>query len=182
MTDLCLECQQNTTKLQRSANLSDEEKSICVKPHQEHLDKAKAEREYYGKACKEAEDNFSSFQDEFDFVENHNSCSLEKTMHYSFDYARQVHIPSNSMQPGPIYFKTPRKCDIFCVTSKAVPSGVNFMIDESVSVGKGANSIINYLYYYLKHHGFQGRRSLCAGCLFSHLEQTKVCSDVWSRL
>ena len=125
MTDLCLECQQNTTKLQRSANLSDEEKSIYVKPHQEHLDKTKGEREYYRKACKEAKDNFSSFQDEFDFVENHNSCSLEKTLHYSFDYARQVHIPSNPTQPCPIYFKTPRKCDIFGATTEAVPRQVN---------------------------------------------------------
>ena len=29
MTDLCLTCQQNTTKLQRAAHLSDEEKSVC---------------------------------------------------------------------------------------------------------------------------------------------------------
>ena len=113
-------------------------------------------------------------------------------MHYSFDYARQIHIPSNPMQPGPIYFKTPRKCDIFGVTSEAVPRQVNFLIDESVSIGKGANSIINYLHYFLEHHGFQGRRSLCPssagdstgarGCPSSHLEQIKVCSDSWSRL
>lgn len=34
MTDLCLTCQQNTTKLQRAANLSDEDKLECVKAHQ----------------------------------------------------------------------------------------------------------------------------------------------------
>ena len=37
MTDLCLTCQQNTTKLQRAAHLSDEEKSECVKAHQTNL-------------------------------------------------------------------------------------------------------------------------------------------------
>ena len=93
---MCAEYQENTTKLQRSANLSDEEKSVCVKLHQEHLDKAKSERENAigtRKACEEAKDNFASFQQEFDFTETTcNSCSLEKTMHYSFDYAQQVHI------------------------------------------------------------------------------------------
>ena len=74
MTDVCAECQENMTKLQRSANLSDEEKSVCVKLHQEHLDKAKAERECYRKACREAEEHFASFQQEFDFTEEHKSC------------------------------------------------------------------------------------------------------------
>ena len=58
------------------------------------------------------------------------------------------------MQPGPIYFKTPRKCGIFGVSSEAVPRQVNFLIDEAVSVGKGANSTISYLHYFLEHHGF----------------------------
>ena len=55
MTDLCLMCQQNTTKLQRAANLSDEEKSDCVKAHQEHLDTAQSERECYRNPFKERE-------------------------------------------------------------------------------------------------------------------------------
>lgn len=29
-------------------------------------------------------------------------------MHYSYDYAKQVHIPSTPQQLCPIYFKTPR--------------------------------------------------------------------------
>ncbi|CAB4025635.1 Hypothetical predicted protein [Paramuricea clavata] len=37
---------------------------------------------------------------------------------------------------------------------EAVPRQVNFLIDEAVSVGKGANSTISYLHYFLEHHGF----------------------------
>ena len=37
ITDLCLTCQQNTTKLLRAANLPDNEKSDCVQVQQEHL-------------------------------------------------------------------------------------------------------------------------------------------------
>jgi hypothetical protein len=118
MTDLCAQYQENTTKLQRSANLSDEEKSVCVKLHQEHLDKAKSERECYRKACEEAKDNVASFQQEFDFTHAHSKkqCTIRLTMP-----SKCVYIPSNPMQPGPIYFKTPRKCGIFGVSSEAVP-------------------------------------------------------------
>ena len=71
------------------------------------------------------------------------------TVHYSFDYAQQVHIPSNPMQPGPIYFKTPRKCGIFGVMCEGLPRQVNFLI----SAGKGVNATISYAHYYFEHHG-----------------------------
>ena len=73
-------------------------------------------------------------------------------MHYSFDYAQQVHIPSNPMQPGPIYFKTPRKCGIFGMICEAIPRQVNYLIDEASNVGKGANSTISYVHHYFENH------------------------------
>lgn len=57
------------------------------------------------------------------------------------------------MQPGPIYFKTPRKCGIFGVMCEGIPRQVNFLIDEAVSTGKGANAIVNYVNFYFKHYG-----------------------------
>ena len=132
MTGLCAACQENTTKLQHAANLYEEEKSNCVKLHQEHLDQAKAGRECYRKACKLAKDNLASLGEEFDYTKAHNACLSETTMHYSFHYAQQVHILSNPMKPEPIYFKTQRKCKIFGVMSEAVPRQINFLIDEAV--------------------------------------------------
>jgi hypothetical protein len=41
--------------------------------------------------------------------------------HYSFHFAQQVHYPSNP-QPGPIFFKTPRKCGVFGVMAEAIPA------------------------------------------------------------
>jgi len=35
-----------------------------------------------------------------------------RRVHYSFDFAQQVHYPHNPLQPGPIYIKTPRKCAV----------------------------------------------------------------------
>ena len=39
-------------------------------------------------------------EDGVDFNESREGCSFDGTMHYSFDYARQVHILSNPLQPG----------------------------------------------------------------------------------
>ena len=89
----------------------------------------------------------------FRLQRNHYPCSTNITAHYSFDYAQQVHIPSNPMQPGPIYFKTPRKCGIFGVFCEAVPRQVNFLIDEALHVGKGANPTISFVHFFLQHHG-----------------------------
>ena len=153
MTDLCLTCQQNTSKLVRSANHPDREKSQCVLTQQEHLDCVQTERDYYRNACAEAKTNFEQFEEAIELDDLHNARSLDTTIHYSFDFAQQVHIPSNPMQPGPIYFKTPRKCGIFGVMCEAIPRQVNYLIDEASDVGKGANTTISFVHHYFHNHG-----------------------------
>lgn len=64
-----------------------------------------------------------------------------------------MHIPSNPLQPGPIYFKTPRKCGIFGVYCEGIPRQVNYLINESAQTGKGANSVISYLHHFFDKHG-----------------------------
>ena len=121
MTDLCSTCQQNTTKLQQAANLSETEKIECIKAQQEHLNSAQAERDFYKYACNLSEKTIESLEnDNLLDLRSRSACSLTATIHYSFDYAQQVHIPSNPMQPRPIYFKTPRKCEIFGVICEGI--------------------------------------------------------------
>ncbi|XP_022777507.1 uncharacterized protein LOC111318922 [Stylophora pistillata] len=153
MSDLCITCQQNTSKLLRSANLPDQEKSECVRAQHEHLNCVQTERELYKRVCQEAKINFQTIEDQIDLDEAHQACSLQTTVHYSFDFAQQIHIPSNPMQPGPIYFKTPRKCGIFGVMCKAIPRQVNYLIEEASDVGKGANTTISYVHHYFQNHG-----------------------------
>ena len=38
----------------------------------------------------------------------------------------QVHYPSDPLQPGPVYFLTPRKCAIFGVACEGLPRQVIF--------------------------------------------------------
>ena len=153
MTDLCFTCQQNTSKLLRAGNLPEEEMSECVQTQQEHLNSVKAERELYRKVCEEAKCSFQAIVDQIDLDGRHESCSLTTTMHYSFDFAQQVHIPSNPMQPRPIYFKTQSKCAIFGVMCEAIPWQVNYLIDKASDVGKGASTTISYVHHYFEHHG-----------------------------
>ena len=75
------------------------------------------------------------------------------SMHYSFDYAQQVHIPSNPQQPGPIYFLTPRKCGIFGVCCEAIPQQINYLIDECVCISKGSTSMISMIHHFFGSWG-----------------------------
>ena len=93
--------------------------------------------------CKESKHHVQGFLEEVDFTKTCEPCSFNGTVHYSYDYVQQLHYPSNPNQPGPIYFKTPRKCALFGVCCEAIPRQVNFLIDESVWTGKGANSTIS---------------------------------------
>ena len=63
-------------------------------------------------------------------------------MQYSFDFAQQVHYPSNPLQPCPIYFLTPRKVAIFGICCEAISRQVNFIIDAACNTGKGAKTVV----------------------------------------
>lgn len=61
--------------------------------------------------------------------------------------------------PGPIYFKTPRKCGIFEGKCEVIPRKVNYLINEASSVGKGANSMISYVHHFFANHGLGETRT-----------------------
>ena len=153
MTDLCYTCQKNNTSIYRSANLPDNEKTDIVREQERHLLNAERERSLYKSACNESKESIKAIVKNLDFNTARTPCSFKGKMHYSFDYAQQVHLPSNPMQPGPIYFKVPRKVGIFGVCCESLPRQVNFLIDEAGSMGKGANATISYLHYFFENHG-----------------------------
>ena len=153
MTDLCHTCQKNNTSIYRSANLPDDEKSEVVRKQEKHLLDAERERSLYKNACNESKDSIAKILHEIDFNSTRQPCSFNGKVHYSFDYAQQVQLPSNPMQPGPIYFKVPRKVGIFGICCESLPRQVNFLIDEAGNMGKDANATISYLHYFFANHG-----------------------------
>ena len=153
-TDLCWTCQKNNNKIRKTVNLPEAEKAEAVRTQEEHLFLSSGERENYKRCCEEAKVHIQClYLEDSDFTFGREPCSFKGTMHYSYDYAQQLHYPSDPLQPGPIYFKTPRKCSLFGVCCEAIPRQVNFLIDENVSTGKGANSTISYVHYFFEHHG-----------------------------
>ena len=88
-------------------------------------------------------------------------CTLNRkgNIYNVFTFLFQVHFPSDPMQPGPIYFLTPRKCSVFGVNCEAIPRQVNFLTDESGEAGRGANAVISRLHFFFEEHGL-GEKSV----------------------
>ena len=150
MSDLCWTCKQHCNNLVRFANQAEEDKSLVLVACQQHLDVASKERALYISECKSSSRSFHEFN-----ITELNATNLEITtiasvlFYVSWDFAQQVFIPSDPLQPGPIYFKTPRKVGLFGIVSEALPRMDLFIIDEAVNVSKGANLVISLLDYYL---------------------------------
>ena len=150
MTDLCWICQKNNSAIYRSANVSDENKSERVRHQQAHLEKVVRERSLYQDMVRASK---IVVEREGDRLGVNTAASKDITMHYSFDYAQQVHFPSDPMQPGPMYFLCPRKCGLFGVTCEGMPQQVTYLIDEGMAITKGANSVISYLDHFFANYG-----------------------------
>ena len=80
-------------------------------------------------------------------------CSRNITAHYSFDMTQQIFYPNDPLQPGLMYFLTPRKCAIFGVCCKAILRQVNYLIDQAVDMGKDANKVVSMLHHFFEVHG-----------------------------
>lgn len=152
-SDLCWTCQKNNHQILKSANLPENQKAEVVRQQELHLRLAAGERTFYKSCCETAKEALAEPLKEINFSDKRAPCSLQGTVHYSYDYAQQLHYPADPYQPGPIYFKTPRKCGLFGVCCEAIPRQVNFLIDETVLTGKGANSTISYVHYFFERHG-----------------------------
>lgn len=114
-----------------------------------HLELVAKERKYYRDIVKESKKTFADKE-----PCEPNSSSLKTSVHYSFDMAQQVHIPSNPLQPGPIYFLVPFKIGIFGVMCETVNKQVNYLIPESVSTTKGSNLIVSLFHHQLENYSF----------------------------
>ena len=53
--------------------------------------------------------------------------------HYSFDYAQNIHLPSDPMQVRSLFFLCPKKVGIFGVCTEAIPCQVILLQHYSIS-------------------------------------------------
>lgn len=143
-SDLCAVCQDSATLLLKCANQSEDEKSKLLADAQDHLRSAKLQRSYYRDCVESSKSSIEKVQS------GEQSMVQVLSLSYSFDHAQQIHYLSNPLQPGPLYFKTPRKCRIFGVCSEGENFQVNYLIDEAHACGKGANSIVSMVHHFLQ--------------------------------
>jgi len=109
-TDLCATCQKHANSILNSGNFTEEEKEEQLTQYNVHLKKVKCQRDNYRHQIENAKTLFNQITSE-----EKTSGSLQIPVVYSFDYCQQVHYPHYAQQVGPMFFKTPPKCQCVAV-------------------------------------------------------------------
>jgi hypothetical protein len=155
-TDLCLTCENFKKRLSKSASVLDEDKeAIQEQLYQEalaHLKQVQKERLYYKARIEMAHKHYSQLS-VADGQTAGKANSKDIVMHYSWDFAQQLQYPFEDQQTGPIYFKIPRRAQLFGVCCEGIPRQVNYLIDEADFIEKNANTVISLLDHFFSHHG-----------------------------
>ena len=155
-TDVCSKCEQHRERV--SAAVQETEKTECLAAFMEHVHEAQRERDAYNSATVAAHQELVEMQPEYTPPYQPRSQPL-KFPHYTFDYAQMVSLPHMARQPGPLYFKTPRKVQLFGVCSEGVPRQTNYLLDKEQTIGPngtkshGANSVVSLLHHYFATYG-----------------------------
>ena len=161
-SDLCDYCQDIKDKLRFCEN--EEETSNILEGYKQHTDIVLKARGRYKDEIEQSKEQWSTLPtetrqrmvnnlSEYDKVTEQDPCSQKLTMHYSFDFAQQVHYPYSCQQKGKEYFISPRKCQVFGVCAEALSRQVLFLVDEEETRGKGSLAVISMLDAFFQFHG-----------------------------
>ncbi|XP_061190944.1 uncharacterized protein LOC133199075 [Saccostrea echinata] len=151
-TNLCHFCQHFSHQLSTVSNMNDEEKAEILSTYTQHVSQAKQQRDYYRRQCTTSKEAFVSLPEECKQTGNA-PCSVDMEMHYSWVYAQEVHFPHHAQQLGSIFFKTPRKCNVFGVYCEGSGKQVFYLIDEAENTGKSANFVC-MVHHFFQHHRY----------------------------
>ena len=78
--------------------------------------------------------------------------------HLTFDLAQQVTLPYHARQVGALYFRVPRRIQLFGIANEGLPLQQNYLIDEHQTIGcngskaHGPNSVVSMLHHHLETH------------------------------
>ncbi len=152
-SDLCITCEDFKKQLNRATMTLDEQRDKKrIKIHKEalkHLMLVRKERFYYKANIKTAR----KYCKKPPKVKSSKPCSRNIMSHYSWDFAQQLHYPFEEQQVGPIFFKTPRKAQLFGVCCEGIPRQYNYLIDEEHFLEKNANTVISILDHFFSNYG-----------------------------
>lgn len=152
-SDLCMTCEEHKKQINIAiAAGNEEEKLEALEKAQGHVIAAKNERSHYRERIRESRQSYDAMTQAQEL--------RPERMHYSWDFAQQLHYPYEDHQVGPIYFKTPRIAQLFGVCCEALPRQVNYLIDEADFPGKGADTVISLLHHFFDCYGLGERHAL----------------------
>ena len=114
-TDMCATCEGFRIRLKDATH--EEEKVKLTADFTSHLEAAQEERNYY----------LTSMQQATTALEE-NPSAPPQYAHYTFNFAQCVHIPHHARQVGPLYFKTPRKIQLFGICCDGNKKQHNYLI------------------------------------------------------
>jgi hypothetical protein len=156
-SDLCMTCEDLKKRLnQVSATLDDTSDTQQGQIHTEaleHLDHVKQERLFYQANAKVAHEYYRKMGAQAIDAQPSTPNSRHMMSHYSWDFAQQLHYPFEDQQVGPIFFKTPRRAQLFGICNEGIPRQYNYLIDEADFLGKNANTVISLLDHFFTNYG-----------------------------
>ena len=145
--DVCGTCAQYQSQIART--ITEQERRAITESLKTHITAAMDARDHY-RACitraKLAEAN--SIDQKSDNV---------SYSHAIFDFTQQPTILHNARLVGTLYFRVPRRVQIFGVANEGLPKQVSYLVDENETIGKdgskshGPNSVISMLHHYLEN-------------------------------
>jgi len=160
-TDVCDTCE--GIRRQVTSAVTDGAKHAAGQALVAHTTEAQHERDYYAELTVKARAEIEAI----DMLAPPVAAASQSLTcpHYTFDYAQNVALPQSSRQEGPLFFKVPRKVQVFGVNCEAVPRQVNYLIDEADSIGAdgknshGPNSVVSLLHHYFATYGMGEQES-----------------------
>ncbi len=156
-SDLCMKCEDFKKRLnQVAATLDENREKKQAQIHKEalgHLKHARKERLYYKANAKVANDYYRKLRSKTIHSKPNKPNSRSIMSHYSWDFAQQLQYPFEDQQVGPIFFKTPRKAQLFGICNEGMPRQYNYLIDEEHFLEKNANTVISLLDHFFTNYG-----------------------------
>lgn len=156
-SDLCMTCEDFKKRLNQVAAALDEKKeekqAQIHKEALDHLKHVKKERLFYKANTKIANKYYRKLGLKTVHSKPNKPNSRNIMSHYSWDFAQQLQYPFEDQQVGPIFFKTPRKAQLFGICNEGIPCQYNYLIDEEHFLGKNANTIISLVDHFFANYG-----------------------------
>ena len=106
--------------------------------------------------------------------------------HYTFDFGQLATIPHHAREVGALYFKVPRRIQLFGIAAEAMPSEHNYKFDEHQAIGidgsksHGPNSVLSMLHFHLEQYSVAKTICLHAdNCCRQNKNKTVIAYLAW---